>query len=224
MEKEIVWKDYYQSYISQAESRNIHPTNLLDQMWTDGKRYADELLCPHITPDSVVLEIACGVGRISRHVAPLCKKLYCTDIIDGALDVCRDSCSAHDNIIFQKISGYDLNIFADEFFDCVYSFTSFFHFDFEIVVAYFLEIKRVLKPGGVALLEFKSWKKKKNIEDLLLKIDSVGGIENYEKELDKWRYVSLSQLELLCDYCNFSILDSDVTKFTFRKNKNAPII
>jgi hypothetical protein len=39
----------------------------------------------------------------------------------------------------------------------------------------------------------------------------------YERELDKWRYVSSGMLAVVCGFYGLEILDPDTTKFTFRK-------
>ena len=121
------------------------------------------------------------------------------------------------NVIFRKINGYDLRAFNNNYFDCLYSFTTFFHFDFELVVNYFAEIKRVLKPEGIAIIEFKRWMDTKDVINLLNIIEQQGGIQKYEAELDKWRYVSKEMLEVLYDYYNLTVIDKDITQFTFRK-------
>lgn len=82
---------------------------------------------------------------------------------------------------------------------------------------YFREIKRVLKRGGIGIKEFKRWIKTEDIWQLLNKIEKQGGIERYEIELDKWRYVSKEMLKVLCDYYDLKVIDDDVTKFTFKK-------
>src|SRR5215472_17190370 len=122
--------------------------------------------------------------------APLCRYL------DEALAEARVQLNAFRNVSFEKINGYDLSVYASEIFDCVYSFTAFFHFDFELVVSYFAEIRRVLKPRGIAVIEFKQWKDKRDVQQLLDKIEHQGGLKIYHAELDKWRYVSKEMLAI----------------------------
>jgi hypothetical protein len=93
----------------------------------------------------------------------------------------------------------------------------FFHFDFELVVAYFGEIKRILKPEGIGIIEFKRWVDKQDVIQLLEKIENQGGIKKYEAEIDKWRYVSKEMLKILCDFYDLTVIDDDVTKYTFKK-------
>ena len=216
MEKEEQWKDYYAPYFSQAHQKSVNALELLDEQWFDGRKTATCVL-PYLSENSVVLEIACGIGRVSRFVAPHCASLYCTDILEEALQEVTKNLKDHNNVCFQKTNGYDLSGFRPAYFDCVYSFTTFFHFDFELVVNYFSEIKRVLKAGGIGIIEFKRWLGQEDVLQLLDKIQDEGGVRKYERELDKWRYVSKEMLRVLCDFHDLEVIDDDVIKYTFRK-------
>lgn len=217
MEKEKQWEGYYTYYFSEAARRGVNPLEVLDEQWFDGRRTAEVCVLPYISKESTVLEIACGIGRVSRFVAPHCKYLYCTDVLEEALSEVMKNLKHFKNVSFQKTNGYDLRGFKAEYFECVYSFTAFFHFDFELVANYFSEIKRVLKPGGIAVVEFKRWIGNRDVIELLDKIEHQGGIKKYEVELDKWRYVSKEMLEVLCAYYDLRVIYDDITKYTFRK-------
>jgi len=215
--KEKQWKGYFSNYIKWAKKKGIDPLEILDREWSDGYDTAKREVCPFINEKSVVLEIASGIGRVSRFVAPKCKELYCTDILEEAITELKKNLNKFSNVHYNKINGYDLREFDENFFDCVISFTTFFHFDFELVLNYFREIKRVLKPGGTRIVEFKQWKDEKDLLQLLNKIEDQDGINIYETQLDKWRYVSADMLKIICDYYEFEIINDDVTVYTFRK-------
>ena len=217
MEKEELWKGYYTYYFSEANRKGVNPVAILDEQWFDGRTTAETCVLPHVSRDSVVLEIACGIGRVSRFLWPHCRDLYCVDILEEALAEIKKNSRNSPNVYYQKTSGYDLSAFKADFFDCVYSFATFFHFDFELVVAYFGEIKRILKPEGIGIIEFKRWVHKEDVIQLFEKIEARGGIKKYEAEIDKWRYVSKEMLEVLCDFYGLTVIDDDVTRYTFRK-------
>lgn len=214
--KEIQWKGYFTNYIERARKKNIDPLELIDIEWSDGFK-TSQCLYPYINKDSTVLEIASGIGRVSRFIAPKCEELYCTDILEDALILLKKNLIKFDNVRYIKINGYDLHQFNENFFDCVFSFTTFFHFDFELVVNYFSEIHRVLKQNGTAIIAFKQWIDKNDLLQLLKKIEDQGGIRKYETELDKWRYISKDMLKIICDYYGFDIINDDVTAYTFSK-------
>jgi len=69
----------------------------------------------------------------------------------------------------------------------------------------------------VAIIEFKRWIGKEDLDQLLQKIEQQGGIKVYEAEVDKWRYVSNDMLKVVCDYFGLTIINDDLTKFTFQK-------
>lgn len=214
--KEEQWKGYYNYYLSEARRQGVNALNVLDEQWHDGHATAQSVL-PYLSSTSVVLEIACGIGRVSRFVAPHCGALYCADILPEALVEAKKNLANNDNVYFHQLTGYDLAGFQSDYFDCAYSFTTFFHFDFELVIYYFREIQRVLKKDGVAIIEFKRWIGNDDIEQLLEKIDHQGGIKAYEAELDKWRYVSKEMLKIVCDYYQLKIINDDTTAYTFKK-------
>ncbi len=216
MTKAAEWRGYYRYYLREARRQKVDALQVLDEQWEDGRRSAERVL-PYVARDADVLEIACGIGRVSRFVTPHCGRLYCADILNEALAQARKNLKPLSNVSFHKTSGYDLAEFAAESFDCVYSFTTFIHFDFELVLRYLAEIKRVLKPSGVALIEFKRWCDRSEVEQLLEKIEDQGGIEIYEREIDKWRYVSKEMLGLACSYYGLQVIDEDTVKYTFKK-------
>ena len=88
MDKEQQWQGYYQPYLAHARRLGVNPLTLLDEQWADGRQTALSVL-PHVSGSSVVLEIACGICRVSRHVAPHCHRLHCADILDEALAEAR---------------------------------------------------------------------------------------------------------------------------------------
>jgi ubiquinone/menaquinone biosynthesis C-methylase UbiE len=211
------WKGYYEPHARKAAGMGKTIAQVLDAEWYDSAGVFERLLLPKLVPGSRVLEIACGVGNLARLVAPRCAELCCADILEEALAEARRTLAGVCNVTFHRLSGYDLAGLASDRFDLVYSFTSFFHFDFELVVSYLGEIRRVLAPGGDSILEFKTCVTERAIDQLLRKIEQAGGVEKYERAIDKWRYVSKDALVALCAHFGLEVVIDDVTRFTFRK-------
>jgi ubiquinone/menaquinone biosynthesis C-methylase UbiE len=103
--------------------------------------------------DAVVLEIGCGIGRIMQHLAGSYREVHGIDISSKMVEQGARRLAHLPNAHFHHGNGYDLEPFADESFDLVYSALVFQHMPKTIAYNYLLETKRVLRPGG--LLSFQ---------------------------------------------------------------------
>lgn len=103
--------------------------------------------------DAVVLEIGCGIGRIMQHLAGSYQEVHGIDISSKMVEQGARRLAHLPNVHFHHGNGYDLEPFADESFDLVYSALVFQHMPKTIAYNYLLEAKRVLRPGG--LLSFQ---------------------------------------------------------------------
>ena len=101
-----------------------------------------------------MLDLGCGLGRTAVAFAAHYERVDAVDISPemiqraGALD-------PPPNIHFALNSGTDLQPFADDRFDLVFSMLVFQHIPGDaVVIAYLAEINRVLRRGGHAVLQF----------------------------------------------------------------------
>jgi len=124
-----------------------------------GKDYPDwknsliqTLIKPYLSNDKTVLEIAPGQGRWSNEMADHCKKLILVDLSPTCIDTCKARFSTKSNIEYIVNNGKKLDGVEDESVDFIWSFDSFVHMDKAVISSYFAEFKRVLKPGGVAII------------------------------------------------------------------------
>jgi SAM-dependent methyltransferase len=102
-----------------------------------------------LRPDSVFLEIGCGIGRVLQHVAPMCKEVHGVDISAEMVKQGEARLAHLPNVRFWHGNGYDLELFADDRFDLVYCGLVFQHMPKTTVYNYLVETYRVLKPEGV---------------------------------------------------------------------------
>jgi SAM-dependent methyltransferase len=105
---------------------------------------------------SKVLEIGCGIGRMSYYIIQNCGYFYGVDISQELLKNAYDRLHRKYNFLNMNLfegSGFDLNPIFDNEIDIVFEYITFQHIPSEdIVKNYIREINRVLKVGGVALL------------------------------------------------------------------------
>jgi ubiquinone/menaquinone biosynthesis C-methylase UbiE len=117
--------------------------------WAGGAASCDVLLrTVGIKPEDVVLEIGCGVGRVGRSVAPLCREWIGCDVSPTMLEHAGTYLADLENVRLVETSGFDLAAIASESVDVVYCMVVFMHLDEWDRYSYVAEGMRVLAPGG----------------------------------------------------------------------------
>ncbi|HEY1710623.1 MAG TPA: class I SAM-dependent methyltransferase [Rhizomicrobium sp.] len=115
-------------------------------------RVVDDYIRPYVTSGVSVLEIGSGGGRWTRYLAGAAR-VICVDINDifrpDLAEICRDT-----KFEFYKTSGFELSAVASDSVDFVFSFGTFVHIEPAGIEAYLKEIARVLKPGGIAVIQY----------------------------------------------------------------------
>ena len=101
-----------------------------------------------IGKEDVVLEIGCGVGRVGKVVAPLCRKWIGCDVASNMLSLTAQRLKDLSNVELVEISGYDLTGVADASVDVVYCTVVFMHLESWDRYNYISEAFRVLRPAG----------------------------------------------------------------------------
>src|SRR5437899_12955280 len=101
-----------------------------------------------IRKDDVILEIGCGIGRVGKVVAPLCRKWIGCDVASNMLALAAKRLRGLDNLELKEISGYNLSGVADASVDVVYCTVVFMHLEPWDRYNYVLEAFRVLRPNG----------------------------------------------------------------------------
>lgn len=100
-------------------------------------------------PKADVLDLGCGAGHVSFHVAPSVNKVVAYDLSQSMLTVVADSSAAKHLGNIETMQGVAESLpFADNSFDFVFSRYSAHHWqDLGLALR---EVRRVLKPEGIA--------------------------------------------------------------------------
>ena len=123
-----------------------------ERFWADGERVLDELLDSlgaEIVADDRIVEIGCGVGRLTRVMAARGASVRALDVSERMLALAEDENPGLGNVEWILGDGSSLTPLADGSADACISFVVFQHIpDPEITLEYVREMGRVLAPGG----------------------------------------------------------------------------
>ena len=144
------WEDAVFAVVGTPFDRNATPETLLLSGEPEVKIMVEAL---RLGPDSSVLEIGAGVGRLAYHIAPYCERYVGADISPNMLEIAAKTTASRNNTSYVELKEAEGLPFPDESFDAVYSQAVFIHLDREDCYRYIQEAFRVLKPGGRAYFQ-----------------------------------------------------------------------
>ena len=106
-----------------------------------------------LSSDQIVLELACGMGRTCRWIAPHVKEYVGVDFISEMIDKAKEYNRTYPNARFVVNNGKTLNIFSNESFDLAYCEIAFQHMTRDVQESYVNEVHRILKKEGIFFLQ-----------------------------------------------------------------------
>jgi ubiquinone/menaquinone biosynthesis C-methylase UbiE len=141
-----------------AENRalwNNYDWSSLGEEWTKSAEWKDrvvnEFLVPNIAEGGVVVEVGPGGGRWTDILRRRARKLFVVDVSDKALGLCRERFRDSSNIDYLLSDGRTIAV-PDASVDAVWSYDVFVHINPMDTRGYFAEFRRILKPGGRAVV------------------------------------------------------------------------
>ena len=131
-----------------------------ETFFASGRQETDTFLAhAGIVPDKsqTVLEIGCGMGRMTARLAELYGSVLALDVSPEMLVRAREALADRDNISYQLVAGSDLSGVDDGSVDAVFSYIVLQHVPtVDGQLQYLRETRRVLRPGGVAAIQIRS--------------------------------------------------------------------
>ena len=125
-----------------------------ERFWARGKEVVDkvcELLEAELRSGDRVVEIGCGVGRLTRELAGRTAHVDALDVSEQMLELARSYNPGLDNVRWLQGDGESLAPVADAEADVCFSHVVFQHIpDPAITLGYVREMGRVLADGGWA--------------------------------------------------------------------------
>jgi 2-polyprenyl-3-methyl-5-hydroxy-6-metoxy-1,4-benzoquinol methylase len=97
-----------------------------------------------------LLEIGCGIGRMTRHLAEAFGEVHATDVSAEMIAQARERMRPYPNVSVYETSGVDFAVFPDNYFDMIFSVYVLQHVpDVSVIRSNIRDACRTLKPGGM---------------------------------------------------------------------------
>jgi SAM-dependent methyltransferase len=122
-----------------------------------GRANYDQLVRPYLpvllsgrrAADCRVVEIGCGLGRMTQWFAAEFGRVHAVDVSKAMLEGARARLAGRGNVRFHEGTGYDLRFLPDDSVDLAFSYIVFQHIPArEVIQSYIRDTARALKPGG----------------------------------------------------------------------------
>jgi SAM-dependent methyltransferase len=139
-----------------VDNRLAYGSGDLEAIWAEGEsalRTFGDLLGIEVRADDTVVEIGCGIGRMTRAIAARAGRVLAVDVSTEMLREARRLSPQLDNVTWIAGDGVSLAGIDDASADAAISHVVFQHIpDPRITLGYVRELGRVLAPGGWAAL------------------------------------------------------------------------
>jgi ubiquinone/menaquinone biosynthesis C-methylase UbiE len=128
--------------------------------WTISSEWKESVvrtfIDPHFTGCGSILEVGPGAGRWTEFLVPKAQRFVGVDISEACISECRKRFKAASGAEFFVGSGRDLKNIPSSSIDAIWSFDVFVHVNPDECRSYICEFHRVLKDGGLAVVQHGS--------------------------------------------------------------------
>lgn len=178
---------------------SIFNTDDLESFERGGRQDA-ERIASYIGPASVVLDLGCGSGRVGKHLAPKCGRLWEVDASARMLEIASQRLAGLDNVSFARCHDTRIPDVPNGSVDCVFSFLVLQHLEREDAFLLLKEVRRIIKPDGVVLLTFPNLLSDVYL-DSFVRDATMGGLANPVRA----RIYTPQEVERLLPAAGFSV-------------------
>jgi SAM-dependent methyltransferase len=176
-----------------------------DKFWQSGESDARRHILPFISPDSNVLDLGAGIGRIARWVAPHCAQLTVVDVSDRMLRRAR-SVLGNERVRYIQSDGRTLSGIPNSSIDVAYSLLVFQHIEREDLVNYLAELRRVLRVDGRLIMQLPDLADRASLATF---VDYA--MHERTRSVARLRYYTRDEVGILFDYFGF-VVDGEETR------------
>jgi SAM-dependent methyltransferase len=164
-----------------------------------GYREKELILRHHSLKGAYVVDLGCGIGRLTQYVAKEAVSGYLgTDIVPEILARARESAGGRQDFRFEIVEECKIPL-EDERASIVCGFSLITHLLDEEVFAYFREARRVMKTGGTAVFSFLDF-----VRD---RAKFVQFASNRGRRFDVLKYFEKSTLTMFADENGFDVVE-----------------
>ncbi len=154
-----------QGYETYARSFKPAPGKYLGDEWNQPDEIGIDVAADAIVPTldekvfqpflgtcNVILEIGAGAGRFTEILFPKCQKVIASDTSPSMLALLKGRFSGQPKLECLLLDGLGLRPIQDQSIDAAFAYDVFNHLEHWDIFNYLCEIRRVLKPGGKAVI------------------------------------------------------------------------
>lgn len=209
------------SLLDAANARRLAPDLPPGFYWHD---FTDivEHVSRHADADSTVLELGCGGGRVTHHVAPTVKRLVATDVSSSMVQDAKRYLASAPNVRVEKTDGVTLSQFSDQSFDLVFAQGVLCYIEVMPLLALLAEIRRVLVPSGHLVLNLELIDNADNARQLLDR--AISGARRggrFGGMID--RPYALGQVERMCATAGLRLIAPEVDLAVATKGRSVVV-
>lgn len=151
-----IWDRHFAGWIQEAQASGRDPNDIGDERWAEDLLDVglEDHYLPAFGPDSVVLELGPGSGRLTRHLVGKCLELI---VVDSSLIVCdwiTQYLAGKGAYRVYAIAGPHFPMVGSGEIDAVLAHGVVEHLDLDELYWFLVEFHRVLRQGGKVAFNF----------------------------------------------------------------------